>query len=166
MVGRTPEYLGKKIESFDMKMIVLAIMIPAFIVLVLTAFAAIYAPTGAGNPGPHGLTEIFYAFSSTAFNNGSSFASLKADMTFYQLTTALAMAVGRFVVIVAILALAGNLVQKPKIPATAATFPTTGGLFIGLLISVILITSILVFFPIFSLGPLAEQVSLWHIPPL
>lgn len=164
MVGRTPEYLGKKIESFDMKMIVLAIMIPAFIVLALTAFAAVYAPEGALNPGPHGLTEILYAFSSTSYNNGSIFAGLKADMTFYQLTTALAMVVGRYVVIIGVLALAGNLVQKPKIPATAATFPTTGALFIGLLISVILITSILIFFPIFSLGPLAEQVSQWHIP--
>ena len=160
MVGRTPEYLGKKIEAFEMKMVVLALMTPAFFVLTLTALAAVYAPEAALNPGPHGLTEILYAFSSTSYNNGSSFAGLKADMTFYQLTTALAMAAGRFVVIFAVLALAGNLVQKPKIPATTATFPTTGTLFIGLLISVILITSILIFFPVFSLGPLAEQVSL------
>lgn len=164
MVGRTPEYLGKKIEAFEMKMVVLAIMIPAFFVLMLTAFAVIYAPEAALNPGPHGLTEILYAFSSTSYNNGSSFGGLKADMTFYQLTTALAMVVGRFLVIFAVLALAGNLIQKPKIPETAATFPTTGALFIGLLISVILITSVLIFFPIFSLGPLAEQVSPWHIP--
>lgn len=166
MVGRTPEYLGKKIESFDMKMIVLAIMVPSFIVLTLTGLAAIYAPDGVGNPGPHGLTEILYAFSSTTYNNGSSFASLKADMNFYQIATIIAMSIGRFAVMVAILALAGNLVQKPKIPTTAATFPTNGALFIGLLISVILITSILVFFPVFSLGPIAEQVSPWHIPPL
>jgi len=86
-------------------------------------------------------------------------------MTFYQLTTALTMTIGRYVVMIAALALAGSLSQKPKIPSTAATFPTTGGLFIGLLISVILATSILIFFPIFSLGPLAEQVSQWHIPP-
>lgn len=164
MVGRTPEYLGKKVEAFEMKMVVLAIMTPAFFVLALTALAAVYAPEAALNPGPHGLTEILYAFSSTSYNNGSSFAGLKADMTFYQLATALAMAVGRFVVICAILALAGNLVQKPKIPATTATFPTTGALFTGLLISVILITSILIFFPVFSLGPLAEQVSPWRIP--
>jgi K+-transporting ATPase ATPase A chain len=167
MVGRTPEYLGKKIESFEMKMVVLAIMLPAFIVLVLTSLGAIYAPDGALNPGPHGLTEILYTFASTTYNNGSIFASLKADMTFYQLATALAMAGGRFVVFVAVLALAGSFVQKPKIPATIATFPTTGALFIGLLISVIIITSVLIFFPIFSLGPIAEQVSPWHIlPPL
>jgi K+-transporting ATPase ATPase A chain len=164
MVGRTPEYLGKKIEAFEMKMVVGAIMIPAFFVLALTAIAALYAPEAALNPGPHGLTEILYAFSSTSFNNGSSFAGLKADMTFYQVATALAMAVGRFVVMVAVLALAGSLAQKPKTPATSATFPTTSGLFIGLLICVILITSVLVFFPIFSLGPIAEQVSQWHIP--
>ena len=165
MVGRTPEYLGKKIESYEMKMVVLAIMIPAFMVLVLTALAVIYAPGATSTPGPHGLSEILYAFSSTSFNNGSSFAGLKADMTFYQLTTSLAMAVGRYVVIISVLAMAGNLVQKPKIPATTATFPTTGALFIGLLISVILITSILIFFPIFSLGPIAEQVSPWQLPP-
>jgi len=165
MVGRTPEYLGKKIESYEMKMVVLAIMIPAFMVLVMTALAVIYAPDATSTPGPHGLSEILYAFSSTSFNNGSSFAGLKADMTFYQLATSLTMGVGRFVVMIAILAMAGNLVQKPKIPATTATFPTTGPLFVGLLISVILITSILIFFPIFSLGPIAEQVSPWHLPP-
>lgn len=165
MVGRTPEYLGKKIEAFEMKMVVAALIIPAIFILAFTALAALYAPNGTLNPGPHGLTEILYAYSSTSYNNGSSFAGLKSDMTFYQLTTALAMTIGRYVVMVAALALAGSLIQKPKIPATAATFPTTGGLFIGLLISVILVTSILIFFPIFSLGPLAEQVSQWHIPP-
>lgn len=165
MVGRTPEYLGKKIESFDMKMVVLAFMLPALVVLVLTAVATIVAPDAVANLGAHGLTEILYAFSSSTYNNGSSFAGLKADTTFYQLSTALAMIVGRFVVIVAVLALAGNLVQKPKIAATSATFPTTGPLFIGLLVSVILITSVLIFFPIFSLGPIAEQVSPWHLLP-
>jgi K+-transporting ATPase ATPase A chain len=164
MVGRTPEYLGKKIEAFDMKMVVLALMIPAFFVLVLTALAAIYAPGAPLNPGPHGLSEILYAFSSTTYNNGSSFAGLKAGTVFYHLTTALAMVVGRFVVIFAVLALAGSLIQKPKIPQTVATFSTTGALFVGLLISVILVTSLLIFFPVFSLGPLAEQVSPWHIP--
>ncbi len=165
MVGRTPEYLGKKIETFEMKMVVAALIIPAIFTLLFTTFAALYAPDGALNPGPHGLTEILYAYSSTTYNNGSSFAGLKSDMTFYQLTTALTMTIGRYVVMIAALALAGSLSQKPKIPSTAATFPTTGGLFIGLLISVILATSILIFFPIFSLGPLAEQVSQWHIPP-
>jgi K+-transporting ATPase ATPase A chain len=165
MVGRTPEYLGKKIESFDMKMVVLAFMLPALAVLVLTAMGVIVAPEAVGNPGPHGLTEILYAFSSSTYNNGSSFAGLKIDMTFYQISTALAMIIGRFVVISAVLALAGNLVQKPKIPSTSATFPTTGPLFIGLLISVIIMTSVLIFFPIFSLGPIAEQVSTWHLLP-
>lgn len=165
MVGRTPEYLGKKIETFEMKMVVAALIIPALFVLTLTAFAALYAPEGALNPGPHGLSEILYTYASTTYNNGSSFAGLKADMIFYQLTTALAMAIGRYVPMIAALALAGSLIQKPRIPSTIATFPTTGGLFIGLLISVILATSILIFFPIFSLGPLAEQVSSWHIPP-
>lgn len=166
MVGRTPEYLGKKIEAFDMKMVVVALMMPAFFVLLLTAAAGICTPQSALNPGPHGLTEIFYAFSSTIFNNGSSFAGLKADMTFYQITTSFAMCMGRYVVMIAVLALAGNLSQKPKIMSTAATFPTTGGLFVGLLIAVIFITSGLIFFPIVSLGPIAEQVSSWHILPL
>jgi len=165
MVGRTPEYLGKKIEAFEMKMVVAALIVPAFFVLALTALAVLYAPNGVLNPGPHGLSEILYAYASTTYNNGSSFAGLKADMVFYQLTTALAMAIGRYVPMIAALALAGNLIQKPRIPSTAATFPTTGGLFIGLLISVILVTSILIFLPIFSLGPLAEQVSSWHILP-
>lgn len=165
MVGRTPEFLGKKIETFEIKMVVGALFIPAFFILAFTALAVLYAPEGALNKGPHGLTEILYAFSSTSYNNGSSFAGLKADLTFYQLTTALAMAIGRYVVMGAALALAGSLVQKPKVPATASTFPTTGGSFIGLLICVILLTSLLIFFPIFSLGPLAEQVSQWHIPP-
>jgi K+-transporting ATPase ATPase A chain len=166
MVGRTPEYLGKKIESFEMKMVVLAIMVPAFVVLVLTACAVHYASTGVLNPAPHGLTEILYAFASTAYNNGSSFGTLKTDIPFYQYTTAVAMALGRFVVMGAVLALAGSLANKPKIPSTVATFPTTGPLFIGLLICVILITSVLIFIPVFSLGPLAEQVSSWpiHLP--
>lgn len=165
MVGRTPEYLGKKIEPYEMKMVVLALMIPALFVLIFTALGIRYAPHAVSNPGPHGLTEILYAFASTSFNNGSSFASLKADTTFFQLSTSLTMIIGRFVVIVAVLALAGNLAQKPKIPATTATFPTTGPLFISLLIAVILLTSILIFFPIFSLGPLAEQVSPWPLIP-
>ncbi len=164
MVGRTPEYLGKKIEAFEMKMVVLALMIPPFCVLALSALGVIYAPLAPLNPGPHGLTEILYAFASTTNNNGSAFAGLKADMTFYQLTTAFAMVVGRYAVMIAVLAMAGSLAAKPKIPATAATFPTTGGLFVGLLVAVILITSGLIFFPVCSLGPIAEQVSQWPIP--
>jgi K+-transporting ATPase ATPase A chain len=164
MVGRTPEYLGKKIEAFEMKMVVLALMIPPFCVLALSALGVIYAPLAPLNPGPHGLTEILYAFASTTNNNGSAFAGLKADMTFYQLTTAFAMVVGRYAVMIAVLAMAGSLATKPKIPATAATFPTTGGLFVGLLVAVILITSGLIFFPVCSLGPIAEQVSQWPIP--
>jgi potassium-transporting ATPase potassium-binding subunit len=163
MVGRTPEYLGKKIEAFEMKMVVLAFMLPAFFVLVLTSLGAIYVPESTLNPGPHGLTEILYAFASATYNNGSAFAGLKTEMTFYQISTTIAMIVGRFIVIIAILALAGNLVQKPKIIQTSATFPTTGPLFIGLLITVIIMTSVLIFLPIFSLGPIAEQVSPWHI---
>lgn len=165
MVGRTPEFLGKKIEAFDMKMVVLALMMPALLVLAFTAAAVIHAPDAALNAGPHGVTEILYAFASTTYNNGSAFAGLKADMAFYQLTTAFAMLAGRFIPLIAVLALAGNLVHKPKIPSTSATFPTTGGLFIGLLITVILVSTVLIFFPIFSLGPLAEQVSSWP-PPL
>ena len=166
MVGRTPEYLGKKIEAFEMKMVVVAIMLPALAILALTAVASVYAPEAALNHGPHGLTEILFAYTSATFNNGSSFAGLKTGMGFYQVTTLLAMAIGRYVVIFAVLALAGSLIQKPKIPATAATFPTTGGLFAGLLIGVIAITSGLVFFPVVSLGPLAEQVSPWPSPAL
>jgi len=166
MVGRTPEYLGKKIESFEIKMIVIALLAPTFCVVALTSIAVLWAPEAVLNPGPHGLTEILYAYASTTFNNGSSFAGLKADMTFYQITTILAMSVGRFLVMIIVLALAGSLVQKPRIPFTSATFPTTGGLFVGLLIFVIIITTVLTFFPIFSLGPIAEQVSSWHIPTL
>ena len=145
-------------------MVVLALMIPPFCVLALSALGVIYAPLAPLNPGPHGLTEILYAFASTTNNNGSAFAGLKADMTFYQLTTAFAMVVGRYAVMIAVLAMAGSLATKPKIPATAATFPTTGGLFVGLLVAVILITSGLIFFPVCSLGPIAEQVSQWPIP--
>jgi K+-transporting ATPase ATPase A chain len=166
MVGRTPEYLGKKIEAFDMKMVVISLMFPAFLILGLTAIAVMVNSNAALNPGPHGLTEIFYAFVSTVYNNGSSFAGLKTDSAFYHVTTIIGMVGGRFAVIIAVLALAGNLVQKPGIPVTSGTFPTTGGLFSGLLIAVIIITSGLVFFPIIALGPLAEQVSSCLIPLL
>jgi K+-transporting ATPase ATPase A chain len=164
MVGRTPEYLGKKIEAFEMKMVVLALMVPPFCVLGLSALGTIYASQAPLNPGPHGLTEILYTFASTTNNNGSAFAGLKSDMAFYQLATAFAMVVGRYAVMIAVLAMAGSLALKPKIPTTAASFPTTGGLFVGLLVAVILITSSLIFLPVCSLGPIAEQVSQWLIP--
>jgi K+-transporting ATPase ATPase A chain len=165
MVGRTPVYLGKKIEAFEVKMVVLALLVPAFCVLGLSALGAIYGSQAPLNPGSHGLTEILYTFASTTHNNGSAFAGLKSDMAFYQLATAFAMVVGRYSVMVAVLAMAGSLVHKPKMPITAASFPTTGGLFVGLLAAVILMTSGLMFLPVCSLGPIAEQVSQWPIPP-
>jgi potassium-transporting ATPase potassium-binding subunit len=160
MVGRTPEYLGKKIESFDIKMAMLAVLIPNIIILAFTAFASV---TNAGlssvlNPGPHGLSEILYAFSSGAGNNGSAFAGLNANTVFYNITMGIAMLFGRFGVIVPVMAIAGNLANKNKTPVSKGTFTTDNYIFAILLIGVIIIIGALTHFPALSLGPIVEHL--------
>ena len=162
MVGRTPEYLGKKIESKDVKMAMLAILILPMSMLGFTALAAVLPAGLAGpeNAGPHGFSEILYAFVSATGNNGSAFAGLTANTMFYNSTLGLAMFIGRFLMIVPMLAVAGSLVSKKIVPPSAGTFPTDSGLFVGLLIGVILIVGGLVFFPALALGPLAEHLAM------
>lgn len=160
MVGRTPEYLGKKIESFEIKMAMLAVLAMAGSVLVFTAMAAA-TPAGTSsvaNPGPHGFTEILYAFSSMTGNNGSAFAGLNGNTLFYNLTGAFAMLIGRFAEIIPALAIAGSLAGKRRVAPSLGTFPTTGPLWVGLLIGVIVIVGALTFFPALSLGPIAEEL--------
>src|SRR6195952_144546 len=162
MVGRTPEYVGKKIEAREMKLAVIAIAIPPLAILGLTAVACV---TGAGLAGPlakgaHGFSEILYAFSSAAANNGSAFGGLTGNTPFYNSLLALAMFVGRFGVILPVLAIAGGLATKRRIPAGAGSFPTTGGLWIGLLMAVIVIVGGLTFLPSLVLGPIADQVQI------
>jgi len=163
MVGRTPEYLGKKIEAFEVKMAVIAIIIPSAFILLGSAIASI---TQAGissilNKGPHGLTEILYAFSSAAQNNGSAFAGLNANTVFYNFFLAAAMFAGRFGVIIPVLAISGSIASKKIIPESSGTFKTTSILFIFMLIAMILIIGALTFFPALSLGPVVEHLKLW-----
>jgi K+-transporting ATPase ATPase A chain len=164
MVGRTPEYLGKKIERKEIMMAVLALLVSPLIILVFSA-VAIALPaglagltTGAGNLGPHGLTDILYGFTSTNGNNGSAFAGLNGNTPFYNWTLGMAMLLGRFAEVIPLLALGGALVKKRVVPASLGTFPTTTPLFIGLLIGVILIVGALTYFPAYSLGPIVEQL--------
>ncbi|MGE5508290.1 MAG: potassium-transporting ATPase subunit KdpA [Chitinophagales bacterium] len=163
MVGRTPEYLGKKIEAFDVKMATLGILIPSVCILFGSATAAITRAGTASvlNPGPHGLSEILYAFSSASANNGSAFAGLNASTPFYTLSLALAMFVGRFGVILPVLAIAGNQVGKKAVAPGPGTFQTEGALFVALLIGVVLIVGALTFFPALALGPIIEHLLLW-----
>jgi K+-transporting ATPase ATPase A chain len=158
MVGRTPEYLGKKIEAFEMKMASLVILLPAAVVLFSTAVAVVTKAglTGIQNAGPHGFTEVLYAFSSAGNNNGSAFAGLNANNAFYNLMLGWTMIIGRFGVIVPVLAIAGSLVRKKNIPAGPGTLPTHTLLFAVLLTGVILIVGALTFLPALSLGPLVE----------
>lgn len=162
MIGRTPEFIGKKLEAFEMVMSLIVILTPALVLLIMSAVAvaARAGVAGLGNPGPHGLTEIIYAFASTAGNNGSAFAGLSVNTVFYNLLTAVAMLTGRFATIVPALAIAGSLAGKKIVPSGVATFPTTGPLFIVMLIGVILIVGALTFFPVFALGPLLEHLLL------
>ena len=160
MVGRSPEYLGKKIEAFEVQMAIIAVLAPSFIILVFTAIASV---STAGlqclsNSGPHGFSEILYAFSSAAGNNGSAFAGLNSNTVFYNLLLGIGMIVGRFGVIIPVLAIAGNLVKKQITPVSAGTFRTDNGLFIGLLLAVIIIVGGLTFFPSLSLGPIIEHL--------
>ncbi len=162
MVGRTPEYLGKKIESYDVKMAMLFVLIFPLSILVFTAVAALL-PIGLSslnNAGPHGLTEMLYAYTSGTANNGSAFAGLNANTHFYNLTIGFAMLIGRFLMIVPMLALAGNLATKKLVPPSSGTFPVTTPLFTVLLLGVILIVGALTFFPVLSLGPILEHLML------
>jgi K+-transporting ATPase ATPase A chain len=162
MVGRTPEYLGKKIEAFDVKMAMLTLLVLPLVILGFTAIASVSAGALASrwNPGAHGLTEILYAFTSAAGNNGSAFAGISANVPFYNLMLGLAMLIGRFLMIVPILALAGNVAAKRRAEVTTGTFPTTGGLWVGLLVGVILIIGALTFFPVYVLGPVVEHFQM------
>jgi len=162
MVGRTPEYLGKKIESKDVKMAMLAILVLPMSMLGFTALATVLPAGLAGteNAGPHGFSEILYSYVSATGNNGSAFAGLTANTFFYNTTLGLAMFIGRFLMIVPMLAVAGSLVAKKIVPPSAGTFPTDSPLFVGLLIGVILIVGGLVFFPALALGPLVEHLAL------
>jgi K+-transporting ATPase ATPase A chain len=160
MVGRTPEYLGKKIAAFEVKMAVLAVLFPCAMVLLGTAIGVV---TESGrstvfNPGAHGFSEVLYAFSSTANNNGSAFAGLGANTPFYNGLLGLAMLVGRFWVMLPVLAIAGSLASKKVIPVGAGTLPTHTPLFVVLLVSVVLIVGALSFFPALALGPIVEQL--------
>jgi potassium-transporting ATPase potassium-binding subunit len=160
MVGRTPEYLGKKIESYDVKMAMLAVLILTFTILTFSAVSIVkpYGTAGITNPGPHGLSQVLYAYVSSTGNNGSAFGGISANTMWYNTTTAVAQLLGRFFMIIPVLAIAGSLAKKKTVPESAGTFPVTGGLFAGLLVSTILIVGALTFFPALSLGPILEHL--------
>src|ERR1700675_4424939 len=161
MVGRTPEYVGKKIEAKEVKMAMLAILILPLMYLGWTAVAVVVpsAVASMNNPGPHGFTEVLYAYTSQTGNNGSAFAGISANTLFYNVTGAIAMGVGRFWMIIPTMVIAGSLAAKKTVPASAGTFPTTGGLFVGLVVGVIVIVGGLTFFPALALGPIVEQLA-------
>jgi K+-transporting ATPase ATPase A chain len=162
MVGRTPEYLGKKIEAKEVKMALLAILILPLSILGFSAIATVVDAglAGPANQGPHGFSEILYAYTSATGNNGSAFAGISANTLFYNTTIGLAMFIGRFLMIVPMVAIAGSLAAKKIVPASAGTFPTNGPLFVGLLVGVILIVGGLTFFPALALGPLVEHFAM------
>ena len=162
MVGRTPEYLGKKIEAFDVKMAMLTILVLPLAILGFTALAVVQPGplSSLANPGAHGFSEILYAYTSGTGNNGSAFAGLSANTVYYNTTIGLAMLIGRYGMIVPILALAGSLAAKKRLPLSLGTFPTTGPLFVGLLVGTVLIVGALTYFPALSLGPIVEQLQL------
>ena len=162
MVGRTPEYLGKKIEAYEMKMAMIVVLVLSASILGFTALAVATEAGQAGplNAGPHGFSEILYAFASQTGNNGSAFAGLTGNTPFYNVTGALAMLVGRFAMIIPILAIAGSLAAKRRVAPSPGTFPTTGPIFVGLLVGVVVIVGALNFFPALSLGPIVEQLLL------
>jgi K+-transporting ATPase ATPase A chain len=165
MIGRTPEYLGKKIEAHEMKMASVAILVVPLLVLVGTAIAVLSEAgrSGIANPGAHGFSEILYALSSAANNNGSAFAGLSANTPFYNVLLAIAMWFGRFGVILPVLALAGSLAAKKRIPTSAGTLPTHGPLFVALLIGVVLLVGLLNYVPALALGPVIEHLMLWSV---
>ena len=163
MIGRTPEYLGKKIESFEMKMVSIGLLVSPLLVLLGTAVASVSAQgvSSLANPGAHGFSEMLYAFTSASNNNGSAFAGLNANTPFYNLTLGLAMWFGRFVSIVAALAIAGSLASKKRLAESSGTMPTHGALFVGLLIGTVLLVAALTFLPALALGPIAEHFAMW-----
>ena len=163
MVGRTPEYLGKKIEAYDVQMAMLYVLIFPLIILGFTAISALspdFGLTALNNQGAHGLSEIFYAFTSGTGNNGSAFAGISANTLWYNTTLGIAMLIGRFMMIIPMLAIAGNLARKKTVPASLGTFPVNTALFAVLLISVILIVGALTFFPVLSLSPILEHFQM------
>jgi K+-transporting ATPase ATPase A chain len=162
MVGRTPEYLGKKIEAKEVKMAMLALLILPLSMLGFTAIAVVLETGVAsmGNAGPHGFSEALYAYVSGTANNGSAFGGLTGNTPWYNITIGLAMLIGRFAMIVPVMAMAGSLVVKKAAPESAGTFPTTGPLFIGLLVGVVLIMGGLEFFPALALGPIVEHLAI------
>jgi K+-transporting ATPase ATPase A chain len=159
MVGRTPEYLGKKIQAFDVQMAMLAVLVSPLTILALTGISSVSSSgtSSIANPGPHGLSEILYAYTSGTGNNGSAFAGLSANTPWYNVTIGGAMLVGRFLVIIPMLALAGSLGRKTRVPPSLGTFPVTTPLFATLLVGVIVIVGVLTFFPVLSLGPIVEH---------
>jgi K+-transporting ATPase ATPase A chain len=163
MIGRTPEYLGKKIEAYEMKMVSIAILVTPLLVLAGTAVAVMVEAgvAGVANPGTHGFSEILYAFTSAGNNNGSAFAGLSANTPFYNVMLAIAMWFGRFGVIVPVLALAGALAAKKRIAATSGTMPTHGPLFIALLIGTVVLVGALNYVPALALGPVVEHLMLF-----
>jgi K+-transporting ATPase ATPase A chain len=166
MVGRTPEYLGKKIESYDVKMAMLVVLVFPLTILVFTAISAVSPSFGTSqlnNPGPHGLSEMLYAFTSGTGNNGSAFAGISANTFWYNTTIGMAMLVGRFMMIIPMLAIAGNLARKKIVPPSLGTFPVTTPLFTTLLVSVIVIVGALTFFPVLSLGPIVEELLMRRV---
>jgi K+-transporting ATPase ATPase A chain len=162
MVGRTPEYVGKKVEAREVKMAMLAILVLPLMYLGWTAVAVVFPPAVASmaNAGPHGFTEVLYAYTSQTGNNGSAFAGLTGNTPFYNITGGVAMFVGRFFMIVPAMAMAGSLAGKKSIPPSAGTLPTTGGLFVGLVVGVVLIIGGLTFFPALALGPIVEHLAM------
>ena len=162
MIGRTPEFLGKKLGPYEMTMAIIALVVPAAMILILTAIAIVLPDglAGLNNPSAHGLSEILYAYSSALANNGSAFAGLTANTVFYNLTLGLGMLIGRFIVIIPALAIAGSLAKKGKVPMSSASFPSTNALFVIMLVSVVVIVGALTFFPVYSLGPILEQLFL------
>jgi K+-transporting ATPase ATPase A chain len=161
MIGRTPEYLGKKIQAFDVQMAMLVVLVFPLTILVLAGISAVspsFGTSSLNNAGPHGLSEILYAFTSATGNNGSAFAGLNANTRWYNLTVGFATLVGRFLMIVPMLAIAGNLARKKRVPPSPGTFPVTTPLFSALLVGVIVIVGALTFFPALSLGPIVEHL--------
>jgi K+-transporting ATPase ATPase A chain len=162
MVGRTPEYLGKKIEAKEVKMAMLAILILPLSILGFTALAVVIKPglDALANSGPHGFSEALYAYTSATGNNGSAFAGLSANVPFWNTTLGLAMFIGRFLMIMPMLAIAGSLAAKKIVPVSAGTFPTDSALFVGLLTGVIVVVGGLTYFPAVALGPVVEQIAM------
>jgi potassium-transporting ATPase potassium-binding subunit len=160
MVGRTPEYLGKKIEAYDVKMAALAVLIFPLTVLLFSAVSSVsgFGTSSISNPGPHGLSQILYAFTSATGNNGSAFAGLTANTLWYNSSTGISTLLGRFFAAIPILAIAGNLARKKTVPQSAGTFPVTTPLFSMLLVSTVVIIGALTFFPALSLGPILEHL--------